>query len=75
MNEEYKVEILKKRIGELVISYEDQIADLRIANSILAKNQNSLTQENSELRIRIESLENVQTSEEEEPTTPTNPTS
>lgn len=77
MSENIKSEILKKRIGNIVSEYEGQLADLRIANFQLDDNNNSLQSDNSELRIKIQQLENeIRNNDiQEENSEPTNPTS
>lgn len=77
MSENIKSEILKKRIGNIVSEYEGQLADLRIANFKLDDNNNSLQSDNSELRVKIQQLENeIRNNDiQEENSEPTNPTS
>lgn len=55
--EEYKIEVLSKRIGELVSSYESKMADLRIGNTLISQELTTVKEENTNLKEHVRILE------------------
>jgi polyhydroxyalkanoate synthesis regulator phasin len=67
--EEYKLQALKERMGELVAQYEEKLADIRVDYTLAVNAYQEAKDRIEELQARVEHLENQDEARDADPDT------